>query len=431
MKNKFDLIVAGAGPAGTAAAYTAAKAGLKVIMFERGEYPGSKNMFGGVFYGHSLAEMIPNFWEEAPIERPLIEERYWLLSGNDVTNISFRSRDWGNPPYNGFSIMRAKFDKWFADKAVEAGALLVCETVVEQLIVKDNKVIGVKTGRPDGEVYADVVIVADGVNSLLAKDMGIHREWKGTDIGIGVKELIALPRETIENRFNLQGNEGTTIKFLGEITEGMTGGGFLYTNKDTLSLGIVVVVTDLMKTGVHPDELIERMKANPNIAPLIEGGHTKEYSAHMVPEAGLSSMPELIHDGVILVGDAALLINNLRGAGANLSITLGRLAAETVIKAKAKGNFSTEALAGYERAMKESYALQDMQQFRGWPAFLHGHPDLLNWYPKTANSLLKGTFTTDSRSTRARQKKIMEEIKKQKSLTKIAREIYGAWKVIK
>ncbi|MFH1737078.1 MAG: FAD-dependent oxidoreductase, partial [Actinomycetota bacterium] len=218
---------------------------------------------------------------------------------------------------------------------------------------------------------------------------------------------------------------------LGEITEGMTGGGFLYTNKDSLSLGMVVVVTDLMKTGVHPDELIERMKANPNIAPLIEGGHTKEYSAHMVPEAGYSSIPELIHDGVILVGDAALLINNLRGAGANLSITSGRLAAETVIKAKAKGDFSTETLAGYERAMKESYALKDMQQFRGWPAFLHDHPDLLNWYPKTANEFLKGTLTTDSQPARTRQKKLMADVKKHKSLTKIARELYGAWKVIK
>lgn len=429
--NKYDLIVVGAGPAGAAAALTAAKAGLNVIMFERGEFPGSKNMFGGVYYGHALEELIPNFWDEAPIERQLIEEKYWLLSGNDSTNISFRSRDWSEAPGNGFSIMRAKFDKWFADKAVEAGAMLVCETVVEQLIVKDGRIIGVATGRADGNVYADAVIVADGVNSMLTRDIGMHTEWKGTDVGVGVKELIALPKETIEARFNLQGNEGATIKFLGEITEGMTGGGFLYTNKDTISLGIVVVVSDLLKTKVYPDELLERMKQNPNIAPLIEGGHTKEYSAHLVPESGYNRMPEIIRDGLLVVGDAALLINNLRGAGANMAVTSGRLAAETVILAKQKGDFTTAVLSSYEKAMNEAYVLQDMKQFRSWPDFLHGTPDILNWYPKTANDFIKGTFTVDSRTTRERQKELMKNLKKQKSLVKMAREIYGIWRAMK
>lgn len=431
VKKSYDLIVVGAGPAGTAAAYTAAKAGLNVIQFERGEQPGSKNMFGGIYYGHALAELIPNFWDEAPIERALIEERYWMLSGKDMTNISFRSRDWADAPYNGFSIFRAKFDKWFSDKAVEAGVLLVCETVVEQLIVKDGKVIGVSTGRDEGNVYADVVIVADGVNSMLTRDIGMHSEWRGTDVGVGVKELISLPKETIEARFNLEGNEGTTIKFLGEITEGMTGGGFLYTNKDTVSLGIVVVVSDLMKSKMYPDELLEKMKQNPNIAPLIEGGHTKEYSAHLVPEGGYNRLPELIRDGVIAAGDAALLINNLRGAGANMAVTSGRLAAETVIRAKKSGDFSTAQLAYYEKLMSEAYVLQDMKQFRSWPGYLHGNPDILNWYPETANDFLKGTFTVDSRTTKERQKELLGNLKKQKSLTKMAREMYGVWRAMK
>jgi electron transfer flavoprotein-quinone oxidoreductase len=429
MIERFDLIVVGAGPAGSAAALVAARAGLKVIVFERGEFPGSKNMFGGVLFGHDINELVPDFWESAPIERIMIEERYFLVSGNSATTIASRNKDFAEPPYNGFSVLRARFDKWFADQAVAAGALLVCETLVKSLIMEDGKCVGVRTGRKDGDVFADCVIVAEGVNSLLTRDIGVHKEWKRTDVGVGVKELIKLPKETIEARFNLTGKEGASMRIIG-LTKGMTGGAFLYTNKDTVALGFVTMVEALAASGIKPTDLIEEIKAHPMIAPLIEGGATIEYTAHMVPEQGLNAVPDLVHDGLLIAGDAAMISNLLTGEGANLAVTTGRLAGEAVIAAKAKGDFSRAGLDGYRTALNESYVMEDLRQFKGFAGYLHENPDMMNLYPELANGLLKGLLTVDGTARGPKAKSLMAEIKKKKSRLEMAKDLWRGWRAI-
>ncbi len=430
MEERFDLIVVGAGPAGTAAAYTAAKAGLKVILLERGEQPGSKNMFGGVLFAHSLAELIPEFWKEAPVERPLIEEKYWILSEDSATTFSYRTKEYSKAPFNGFSVLRARFDKWFAKKAVEQGVLLVTETLVEKLIMKDGKCIGVETGRGDGDVYADAVIVAEGVNSLLTRDLDIHKEWSGNEVGVGVKELIALPKETIENRFNLEKNEGVSMRILG-VTKGMTGGGFLYTNKATISIGVVCMVEDIHKSGICPNDLIDDMKSHPMIRPLIAGGSSREYAAHMVPERGLKSVPKLVHDGLLIVGDAAMVSNLFTGEGANLAITTGKLAAEAVVEAKETGDFSATGLSSYEVNLNNSHVMKDMQQFKDFAEYFHSNEDLLGLYPSMINDALHAALSIDGRPRREKMNQAKEIIKSKKSYWQLMKDAWQGWRAIK
>ena len=177
VQERFDAIVVGAGPSGTSAAITMAKAGLKVIIFERGEKPGSKNLMGGVLYRQPTEQVFPEFWKEAPIERTLMETNYWFMTDKAATKIGYRTEDFMEEPYNSFTVLRAKFDKWAADQAVKAGALLICETVVEDIIKENDKVIGVKTGRENGNVYADVVVISEGANSLLTQDsLGMQKQ---------------------------------------------------------------------------------------------------------------------------------------------------------------------------------------------------------------------------------------------------------------
>lgn len=367
MTNKFDAIVVGAGPAGAAAALTMAKAGLSVVMIERGEFPGAKNVFGGVLYRKQLEDIIPEFWKEAPLERHIVEQRLWVLGPESVVTFGHRNEAF-KEPYNCWTGMRVKFDQWFASKAEEAGAIPVYETVVTDLIREGDKVVGVRTDRDEGDLYADVVVIADGVNSLLGKSLGVHREWRPDQVSLAVKEQIFLPKEKIMDRFNLEGDEGVTIEFVGETSKGMTGLGFLYTNKESVSLGIGVMVSDLKKNKVKPYELLEGVKQHPMIRKLIQGGETKEYAGHLIPEGGLSAVPPLSGDGWVICGDAAQLVNFVHREGTNLAMTSGRFAGEAVVEAKKRGDFSRQTLNLYDAKVKESFIHKDLKKYQG----LHG-----------------------------------------------------------
>src|SRR5271165_7076760 len=203
MKERFDAIVVGAGPAGNAAAYTMAKAGLKVLQIERGEYPGSKNVQGAILYSDALERIIPDFREDAPLERHVIEQRLWVLDDESFIGSHYRSDSFNRPPYNRYTIIRAQFDKWFSQKVQEAGALLICETTVSDLILDRDRVVGVQTDREGGSIYADVVILADGVNSVLARKAGFRPELSPGDVALEVKEIHFMPQETLEARFNV------------------------------------------------------------------------------------------------------------------------------------------------------------------------------------------------------------------------------------
>src|SRR6266704_4621194 len=160
-EEKFDAVGIGAGPAGTAAAITMAKAGLQVALLERGSKAGSKNVMGGILYNHYLEEIVGEEWKQAPLERPIIEERRWLMTSEAAIGLDYKNiRNRAHP--HSYSVLRARFDPWFADQAEKAGAMVVPETVVDRLIVKDRRVVGVGTGRGD-DLQADVVIICEGI----------------------------------------------------------------------------------------------------------------------------------------------------------------------------------------------------------------------------------------------------------------------------
>ena len=201
--NKTNVIIVGGGPAGIAAAITIARKGYEAIVIERGTFAGSKNVFGGAIYTDSVKEIFPNFEETAPLERKNIEHKFTILGEDDSTIISYRKKQ--EIPVS-YSVMRGKFDRWMAEEAVKEGVILVEETVVRELITENAKVVGVKTELED--YYADIVILADGVNSLLAKQIGLRNTIEPKDVALSVKEVIRLPAEIINERFLLEEDEG-------------------------------------------------------------------------------------------------------------------------------------------------------------------------------------------------------------------------------
>ena len=393
MEKDFDAIVVGAGPAGSAAAYAMAKDGLNVLMIERGEYPGSKNMFGGMVYCNCISKVFPSFWEEAPIERPVVNQRITLVNDDASVDITFSDPSFANPPMNGCTVLRSKFDRWLAKKAIEAGALVMNDTVVDDLIWHQGKVVGVKVGREEGMVYSDVVIIADGTNSLLTEKARLKDKLAASTVSLGVKELIALPEEVINERFNLSENKGAAYLYIGCL-KGLEGGGFVYTNKKSLSVGIVCQVDALLREQIKPWELIEEFKKSYVIKDLIRGGTMKEYTARLIPEAGLKGLPRLYCDGALVAGSAAgLVVNNgvtLRGV--DLAFASGIAAANTVKTAKEKGDVTSKTLSKYEDFLKEQLVLQDLKTYKNAPKFFLNR-SVYDQLPKLICNLGRAAFT--------------------------------------
>lgn len=368
----FDVIVVGAGPAGAAAAIEVARSGRSVCLIERGPYPGSKNMYGGVIYGRILDTIIPEWWNDAPIQRWVTRRSTMMITGDQALTVDYRSERWGEAPYNGATAYRPEFDAWLAGHAVAAGATLVTSTTVTGLLRDggrpDARIVGVRTDRPDGDLTAGVVIACDGVNSFLAKEAGLYGEPDAANYTLGVKETIALPREVIDERFGVRGDHGVDIEIMG-CTGDVPGGGFIYTNADTVAVGLVLSLPALSKGGVRPEELLRRMKAHPAIAPLIEGGEVAEYSAHVIPEAGLDMMPSMIGDGILVAGDAAAmcLAAGLWLEGVNFAIGSGSAAGKAAARAVKRGDTSAAGLDSYRTRIEATFVMKDHRKLRDAP----------------------------------------------------------------
>jgi len=427
-EEKFDAIVVGAGPAGSAAALTMARAGLSVVLFERGQQPGAKNMMGGVMFREATEAVFGPFWEAGIVERPVIEQRLWLLGKSSVVSAGFRTDDFAHPPYNAFTVLRARTDPYFAKLAEDAGAYLIAETQVTDFVFDGNgKVIGVRTGR-EGDLFADVVLDAEGINAFAAVKAGLRKDYTMENAALAVKEVHALPAEVINQRFNVSDGEGVTILISGEFSHGMMGSGFIYTNKDTLSIGVGAIVSHMVETKVRPNDLIEELKAHPAVRPLLEGSEIKEYLAHLIPEIRYEELPCPYGDGYLLLGDAAGFVNFMYQEGSNLAITSGKLAGETVIAAKERGDFSADSLAEYQGKLQKSFVLKDLGDLRNAPAFFRTHREFFGVYPRMLNQAAKDFLTVDELSKKERRKEIFRMLRRHRPLWRVGRDILDAIK---
>ncbi len=434
MNESFDVAIVGAGPAGISAACILADAGINTVVFERGEYPGAKNMSGGVLYGKSLAEILPDFVARGcPIERNIVESRIWLLSKEAGYNIGYRDSIFSQErKYNVFTVGRARFDRWYAEQAKKKGALIVSGTVVVDLLKdKSGKVTGVVTNRQEGEVQAKVVILADGVNSPLALKTGFRRDLKPEHVALAVKETIELAPELIDQRFGVSPTDGVTTEVLGEVTGGMDGIAIVYTNKGSISISVGANLAEFAKSKLKPYEMIEAYKTHPMVAPLIAGGKPLEYTAHWLAEGGYKTMPELAGNGFVIAGDSAMLFNALHREGSNLAMASGKMAAEAVKQAIKKNDFSKQSLSAYTTAMGGSFVLKDMKKYRGFPDFLYNTHQLFKELPQVAQYAGREMLTVDGTSKKDKQKMIMAEIKKKIGLMKMAGIAWRGWRSVR
>lgn len=413
LNDSVDVIVVGGGPAGSCAAIVAARAGLSVVLLERGPFPGSKNMYGGVVYPRILDELIPNWWDEAPIQRWVTRRSTMLLTETQALTVDFRTEAWGKAPYNGATAYRPDFDHWLAGYAEAAGAQLLTSTTVTGLLRDDSgAVVGVTTDRPDGDLRARVVIACDGVNSFLAKEARLYEHTDAKHFTLGVKETLALPKEVIDERFGVRGREGVDIEIIGG-TGAVNGGGFVYTNLETVAVGVVLKISKLASQSLRPEQIIANLKAHPAIAPLIEGGEIKEYSAHLIPEAGLKMMPKMTTDGMLVAGDAAALClaAGIWLEGVNFAMASGMYAGESTVEAIKAGDVSATGLLGYQRRLSETFVLKDHRKLRRAPELVLSDR-VQHLYPQMIANVVERMFRIDNPQSKPGLRRILNQERK-------------------
>jgi len=394
----FDVIVIGAGIAGCVATYQLARQGRSVLLIERGETPGSKNLSGGVLYSRGIQQVFPDFLSEAPVERRITRNYINFLNADSSIAIDYRDARLADP-VNAVTVLRAKLDPWLAEKCEEAGAIIMSGVRVDRVLTEDGatgkRVVGVRAG--DDELRARVVVAADGVNSFIAKEAGFREQEPLDHLAVGVKSVVSLPRETIEERFNLTGDEGAAIAAVGDCTEGVGGGGFLYTNLDSLSVGIVVRLDDLTAKKKVVTDIFDHFLEHRFIAPYLEGGELLEYGCHLVAEGGLQMVGEIVMDGMVVVGDAAGLTLNtgLTVRGMDLAVGSAVAAAEAIGSALEQENTSKAALAGYREKLFASYVGKDMKTYAKAPSFLEVER-MYKEYGELFANVLYGAFNLDT-----------------------------------
>lgn len=392
MSGKFDVIVVGAGPAGLTAAQQLANRGFKVLVVERGKKPGSKNVFGGRIYAHVLDKLYPEYVKEAPVERWVRRERITMMTEDSWTTIDFETT---KTEHRSFTAYLTNFVEWLDKKAESAGAVVIPEIPIDSLVIRDGRVVGVRAGND--EVYGDVVVIAEGINRLVLERSGLAPKLSPEIVALGVKEVIKLDRNAINERFGLDEDEGLAWVLAGYPTHYLPGGAFIYTNKEAITLGVVLYLSHGYQLDTPVHELVEEFRLHPLIKRLIKGGQLLEYSAHLTPVAGLNaSPPNLYGNGYLVIGDAAgfLLHLGIIIRGVDFAMESGRVAAEAITKAHDVGKYDAETLSIYGKLLEESFVLRELRAFRNAHKVLI-EPRLYSDYVRLINNALARYFDVD------------------------------------
>lgn len=390
----FDVIVIGGGVAGAVCAYTLANKGREVLLIDRAAEPGSKNLSGGVFYCRVMEQVFPDFVNVAPVERRITRNCVSLINESSFVNIDYWDKRLSEPA-NAVTVLRAKLDAWLLEQCEEAGVTVMPGVKVDSLIVEGQQIVGVTAG--EDELRAHVVVAADGVNSFIAQQAGIRAKEPKKHLAVGVKSVIGLPRKVLEDRFNVRGNEGVAYAMVGDCTQGVAGGGFLYTNEESISLGVVMRLDDLEKSGLASSDVHDHMLNHPAIAPLLEDGTLLEYGCHLTIEDGPAMVAhDLTRPGLMIIGDAAgfTLNTGLTIRGMDLAAGSALAAAEAIEKAFQTMDFGQQSMDQYRALLDSSFVGKDMATYAKAPAFLE-RSRMYKDYGKLGAEVFYGIFNHD------------------------------------
>ena len=391
----YEAIVVGCGPGGAAAAARLAEHGVETLVLERGVESGSKNVSGGLIYAeesapYTIDDLFEGFREEAA-ERPVTDYQIHNVAGNkvksyDLTDLHEHDTDWCD------AVLRRKMDAWLEgqvhEKTSETGGGVLTDVRVNGLLRQNGEVVGVTCDELD-PITADVIIAADGVNSELARDAGLM-DWEDPGEWFqGVKATVEMDPDVIADRFDVGEGEGVAHLFSGDLFQDVRGGGFLYTNEESLSIGTVFHLDSLVAERAEPHELLDALLTHPLLAQWLDEEYLeREYAAKLVPDSKKVAHPEPYRDRLLLVGDAAgqMQAQGPIIKGMNHAVTAGALAADAF--ATTRGNADVESTGrSYTDMLEQSGTMGKLRPRRYRVARTLGERDLVT-------SIVDGVLTS-------------------------------------
>jgi len=270
---KFDVAVVGGGSAGLAALQQLSNLGKQGVLIEAGKTVGCKNISGGILYSkkpkngrvYNVEDVYgEQFFHYAPFERLITKYILHATSKDKVHSFDLTAAHKYEANF-GYSVLLNRLNSWFAQVANESaekqGGGIVTGVHVRNIIWQGERTIIETDELKEFEVKA--IIAADGVNSEVADMTGARQKFSPEELYQGVKVITKLPEDIINERFRITSEEGTAHLFAGDVTLNHIGGGFLYTNRETLSIGAVYHYDSLMTKSIQPYELVNALLLNP------------------------------------------------------------------------------------------------------------------------------------------------------------------------
>jgi electron-transferring-flavoprotein dehydrogenase len=384
--SRVDVLFVGAGPASLAGAIRLKQLlnekGRKesVVVIEKADRLGQHSLSGAVFQAEVLDELLPD-WRQSDdkfVTRMLAsrverDELVFLPNSRAALKIPHflippSMRHDGN-----YIISLSEMVRWLADVAAGLGVEIYTGFAAKELVIGDGRVVGVRLGdkglnkeggkqanyQPGETVEAGVTVLGEGSLGLLAEDLvnrfDLSRGRNRQVYSLGVKEVIRLPDQ---NNFG----PNRLIHTLGFPNRAdVFGGGTLYSlEHNTVALALIMAL-DWRYCDLNPQRELQLFKSHPFISRLLEGGEVVGYGAKTLPEGGYFSLPGLVADGAIIIGDAAGFTSAKKLKGLHYAIESGMQAAAAIFDAIENGSFSKEDLKGYEERLAESFIIKDLR----------------------------------------------------------------------
>ena len=385
---EVDVVIIGGGSAGLSAAYRLQQMVEEhnqshpdqamepmVVVLEKGAEVGAHSLSGAVMNPVSLKELIPDYKEKnCPILSEVTKEAVYYLGEDFKVKTPILPPPFQN--HGNVIVSISQFNRWLGEQAEAKGVHLFAGFSAVEALYEGDKVVGVQTGdrgldkdgkpkanfEPGMVIKSKITIFADGTRSPLFKrvseKLNLMKGRNPSVFELGVKEVIQLPKG--------KGVTGEVIHTAGFPMYKGIGGTFIYGLPDDQVIVGLCAYLDTKDPLLDVHRELQKLKTHPFLKKKLEGGEVIGYGGKTLPAGGWFSMPKLYHDGMLVCGDAASMVDVKKLKGVHLAMKSGMLAAETAFSALVKGDFSAETLKEYKKKIDESFVKKDLWKTRNF-----------------------------------------------------------------